>query len=115
MEMPMRNPGLVPLSFRFGVVTLDICPNTGEALDKPAGLASASLSATRIHTITSSIGGLVITLAPPVPVSQPRRNQGKQYRVSVVFERTKTMEWTAPKFEEVALNCEINSYASAAL
>ena len=24
------------------------------------------------------------------------------------------MEWTAPKFEEVALNCEINSYASAA-
>jgi coenzyme PQQ precursor peptide PqqA len=27
----------------------------------------------------------------------------------------KTMEWTAPKFEEVALNCEINSYASAAL
>jgi coenzyme PQQ precursor peptide PqqA len=25
------------------------------------------------------------------------------------------MEWTAPTFEEVALNCEINSYASAAL
>jgi len=25
------------------------------------------------------------------------------------------MEWTAPQFEEVALNCEINSYASAAL
>jgi coenzyme PQQ precursor peptide PqqA len=25
------------------------------------------------------------------------------------------MEWTAPKFEEVALNCEINSYASAPL
>jgi coenzyme PQQ precursor peptide PqqA len=25
------------------------------------------------------------------------------------------MEWTAPKFEEVALNCEINSYASAAV
>jgi len=25
------------------------------------------------------------------------------------------MDWTAPKFEEVALNCEINSYASAAL
>jgi coenzyme PQQ precursor peptide PqqA len=25
------------------------------------------------------------------------------------------MEWTAPKFEEIALNCEINSYASAAL
>ncbi|OLB21126.1 MAG: coenzyme PQQ precursor peptide PqqA [Acidobacteriales bacterium 13_2_20CM_55_8] len=25
------------------------------------------------------------------------------------------VEWTAPKFEEVALNCEINSYASAEL
>jgi coenzyme PQQ precursor peptide PqqA len=25
------------------------------------------------------------------------------------------MEWTAPTFEEVALNCEINSYASAVL
>jgi coenzyme PQQ precursor peptide PqqA len=36
--------------------------------------------------------------------------------MSVVFGGgTKTMEWTAPKFEEVALNCEINSYASAAL
>jgi len=27
----------------------------------------------------------------------------------------KTMEWTTPKFEEITLNCEINSYASAAL
>jgi len=25
------------------------------------------------------------------------------------------MEWTAPAFEEICLNCEINSYASAAL
>jgi len=25
------------------------------------------------------------------------------------------MQWTTPKFEEVALNCEINSYASAAM
>jgi len=25
------------------------------------------------------------------------------------------MEWTAPAFEEVRLNCEINSYASAKL
>ena len=40
---------------------------------------------------------------------------GKQYRVSFVFEGTKTMQWTAPMFEEVALNCEINSYASAEL
>jgi coenzyme PQQ precursor peptide PqqA len=26
-----------------------------------------------------------------------------------------TMEWTAPAFEEICLNCEINSYASATL
>jgi len=25
------------------------------------------------------------------------------------------MEWTAPQFEEVNLNCEINSYAKAEL
>jgi len=25
------------------------------------------------------------------------------------------MEWIAPKFEEIALNCEINSYACAEL
>jgi len=25
------------------------------------------------------------------------------------------MEWTAPQFEEVSLNCEINSYACAKL
>jgi len=25
------------------------------------------------------------------------------------------MEWTTPQFEEVSLNCEINSYASAEL
>jgi coenzyme PQQ precursor peptide PqqA len=31
------------------------------------------------------------------------------------FEGIEIMEWTAPTFEEVALNCEINSYASAAL
>jgi coenzyme PQQ precursor peptide PqqA len=35
--------------------------------------------------------------------------------VGVILKGTETMEWTAPKFEEVALNCEINSYASAAL
>jgi coenzyme PQQ precursor peptide PqqA len=26
-----------------------------------------------------------------------------------------TMQWTAPTFEEVCLNCEINSYVSAKL
>ena len=25
------------------------------------------------------------------------------------------MEWTTPQFEEVCLNCEINTYASASL
>jgi coenzyme PQQ precursor peptide PqqA len=25
------------------------------------------------------------------------------------------MEWTTPQFEEVSLNCEINSYANAEL
>jgi len=34
---------------------------------------------------------------------------------NAVFKGIETMEWTAPNFEEVALNCEINSYASAAL
>jgi len=29
--------------------------------------------------------------------------------------RITSMEWTTPRFEEIALNCEINSYASAQL
>ena len=29
--------------------------------------------------------------------------------------RGENMEWTKPQFEEIALNCEINSYASAAM
>jgi len=43
---------------------------------------------------------------------------GKLYTtraVSAFLQGIDRMEWTAPKFEEVALNCEINSYASAAL
>jgi coenzyme PQQ precursor peptide PqqA len=35
--------------------------------------------------------------------------------VRAVLGGLRNMEWTAPQFEEVALNCEINSYASAAL
>lgn len=27
----------------------------------------------------------------------------------------KIMEWTTPQFEEISLNCEINSYACAQL
>ena len=30
-------------------------------------------------------------------------------------DRRNVMEWTAPAFEEICLNCEINSYASATL
>jgi coenzyme PQQ precursor peptide PqqA len=26
-----------------------------------------------------------------------------------------TMEWTTPQFEQISLNCEINSYANAEL
>jgi coenzyme PQQ precursor peptide PqqA len=29
--------------------------------------------------------------------------------------KERTMEWTSPQFEEICLNCEINSYASAEL
>jgi coenzyme PQQ precursor peptide PqqA len=31
------------------------------------------------------------------------------------IQRGEIMQWTTPKFEEIALNCEINSYASAAM
>jgi coenzyme PQQ precursor peptide PqqA len=40
---------------------------------------------------------------------------GNIAKLRLFSERRKIMEWTAPKFEEIALNCEINSYASAAL
>jgi coenzyme PQQ precursor peptide PqqA len=40
---------------------------------------------------------------------------GNNALLRLFSERRKIMEWTAPNFEEVALNCEINSYASAAL
>ena len=41
--------------------------------------------------------------------TEPKRKQ--------FIQRTeeRTMEWTSPKFEEICLNCEINSYASAEL
>jgi len=32
-----------------------------------------------------------------------------------LFGKEKIMEWISPTFEEVCLNCEINSYASAQL
>ena len=30
-------------------------------------------------------------------------------------QKERAMEWTSPQFEEVCLNCEINSYANAEL
>lgn len=32
-----------------------------------------------------------------------------------MFRKEKNMEWTTPQFEEITLNCEINSYANATL
>jgi coenzyme PQQ precursor peptide PqqA len=34
---------------------------------------------------------------------------------SVRERKERTMEWTSPQFEEICLNCEINSYANAEL
>ena len=81
----MKNPTVsyrpigfsLPLSLRSGVASLDICPNVVEALDKPACLASASLPATCVLTITSSARVAVVTLAPPVPVFQPQHDSRK--------------------------------------
>jgi coenzyme PQQ precursor peptide PqqA len=39
------------------------------------------------------------------------RDQGSEAWI----DRENYMQWTAPAFEEVCLNCEINSYASAKL
>lgn len=39
----------------------------------------------------------------------------RQMFVENYLERSSIVEWTTPKFEEVCLNCEINSYASAAM
>ena len=54
-------------------------------------------------------------MAPPVQQLKAGQFNGKDAEARQFSERRKMMEWTAPKFEEVALNCEINSYASAAL
>jgi hypothetical protein len=43
-------------------------------------------------------------------VAKDRSSQIVQNRKEVNL-----MEWTLPKFEEVLLNCEINSYVSAQL
>lgn len=36
-------------------------------------------------------------------------------RIKLIAGKEKAMEWTSPEFEEVSLNCEINSYAPAEL
>jgi coenzyme PQQ precursor peptide PqqA len=35
--------------------------------------------------------------------------------MSLYSHKEEIMEWTTPQFEEVSLNCEINSYANAEL
>jgi coenzyme PQQ precursor peptide PqqA len=42
-----------------------------------------------------------------------RREVKRTYKTNSTGEQH--MEWTTPQFEEVCLNCEINSYASAKL
>jgi coenzyme PQQ precursor peptide PqqA len=37
------------------------------------------------------------------------------FKGALAAQMGETMTWTAPAFEEVCLNCEINSYASAKL
>jgi coenzyme PQQ precursor peptide PqqA len=60
--------------------------------------------------------GTVITVAPLSWIQlKAAQFNGKNAQLRLFSKRTKIMEWTAPKFEEIALNCEINSYASAAL
>jgi len=50
------------------------------------------------------------------PKSQPEVPSGLWAKFDQIHkQRRKSMEWTAPKFEEVCLNCEINSYACAVL
>ena len=36
-------------------------------------------------------------------------------RIKLTAGKENLMEWTSPEFEEVSLNCEINSYAPAEL
>lgn len=38
-----------------------------------------------------------------------------EYRVGLSKDTATYMAWTAPYFEEIQLNCEINSYSSARL
>jgi hypothetical protein len=60
--MLMKNPNVSYRLFGFRrphsfVANLDICPNVVDSIDKPEGLAPASLAATRNYTITLSTGG----------------------------------------------------------
>jgi coenzyme PQQ precursor peptide PqqA len=41
--------------------------------------------------------------------------KGKKLKLEQNMAREGIMEWTTPQFEEVSLNCEISSYASAEL
>lgn len=46
---------------------------------------------------------------------QYSRSRHPQLTLTAGEPKERTMEWTSPKFEEICLNCEINSYANAEL
>ena len=48
-------------------------------------------------------------------VYRSRSRPTQRTLTKLLNEKESTMEWTSPRFEEVCLNCEINSYASAEL
>jgi len=47
--------------------------------------------------------------------SHHKCRQSGAIRMTIAPVGNTTMEWTTPQFEEICLNCEINTYASASL
>jgi coenzyme PQQ precursor peptide PqqA len=63
-----------------------------------------------ISTIFKYLEGVDFRFGVGYSTSTFRRSSRRNDLLGVII-----MEWTAPAFEEVCLNCEINSYASAKL
>ncbi len=59
------------------------------------------------HLIRNATFWRLISISPLRYALNTARNSGQRLG--------NHMEWTAPAFEEICLNCEINSYASAQL
>ena len=89
-----RQIGLtLPLSFRFGVANLVSQISTSAQMlsrlsTKPRGWCLLHSGQPAFTQSLRVQGVVVITLAPPVPISQPQPNSRKAIQVSVVFERT---------------------------